>query len=111
VVGSKSRAGRFTLRKGPGTGTGGWAGPRAGLEGCGKSRPPPGFDPRTFSPQPVAIPTALNMKSLVVLSNGTQRTETWHNKEARCNQADEAASPSSPPVIGTEQRDTKHVMY
>jgi len=22
-------------------------GPRAGLDGCGKSRPPPGFDPRT----------------------------------------------------------------
>jgi len=27
--------------------------PRAGLDGCGKSRPPPGFDPRTV--QPVAI--------------------------------------------------------
>ena len=26
---------------------GGWVGPRAGLEGCGKSRPPPGFDPQT----------------------------------------------------------------
>ena len=26
---------------------GGWVGPRAGLDGCGKSRPPPGFDPRT----------------------------------------------------------------
>jgi len=24
---------------------GGWVGPRAGLDGCGKSRPPPGFDP------------------------------------------------------------------
>ena len=23
-------------------------GPRAGLHGCGKSRPPPGFDPRTI---------------------------------------------------------------
>ena len=33
--------------------TGGWVGPRAGLHGCGKSRPPPGFDPRTV--QPVAI--------------------------------------------------------
>jgi hypothetical protein len=32
---------------------GGWVGPRAGLDGCGKSRPPPGFDPRTA--QPVAI--------------------------------------------------------
>ena len=28
----------------------GWVGPRAGLEGCGKSRPPPGFDPRTVQP-------------------------------------------------------------
>ena len=27
--------------------TGGWVSPRAGLDGCGKSRPPPGFDPRT----------------------------------------------------------------
>jgi len=32
----------------PGTGcTGGWVGPRAGLDGHGKSRPPLGFDPRT----------------------------------------------------------------
>ena len=27
--------------------TGGWVGPRAGLDGCGKFRPSPGFDPRT----------------------------------------------------------------
>jgi hypothetical protein len=26
---------------------GGWVGPNAGLDGCGKYRPPPGFDPRT----------------------------------------------------------------
>jgi hypothetical protein len=30
--------------------TGGWVGPRAGLDKCGKSRPPPGFDPRTVQP-------------------------------------------------------------
>jgi len=29
---------------------GGWVGPRAGLDGCGKSRPPSGFDPRTLQP-------------------------------------------------------------
>ena len=31
---------------------GGWVGPRAGLDGCGKSRPPPSpeFDPRTVQP-------------------------------------------------------------
>jgi len=29
---------------------GGWMGPRAGLDRCGKSRPPAGFDPRTVQP-------------------------------------------------------------
>jgi len=29
---------------------GGWVGPRAGLDGCGKSRLPQGFDPRTVQP-------------------------------------------------------------
>jgi hypothetical protein len=29
---------------------GGWVGPRADLVGCGKSRPPMGFDPRTVQP-------------------------------------------------------------
>jgi hypothetical protein len=30
--------------------TGGWVGPKAGLDGCGRSRPPPGFDSRTLNP-------------------------------------------------------------
>jgi hypothetical protein len=30
--------------------TGGWVGPRAGLDRCGKSRPLPEFDPRTVQP-------------------------------------------------------------
>ena len=30
--------------------TGGWEGPRTGLDGCRKFRPPPGFDPRTVQP-------------------------------------------------------------
>ena len=35
-------------RERPGTHcTGGWVGPRAGLDGCEISRPPPEFDPRT----------------------------------------------------------------
>jgi hypothetical protein len=35
-------------RKRPGTHcTGGWVGSRAGLDMCGRSRLPPGFDPRT----------------------------------------------------------------
>ena len=33
-------------------------GPRAGLDGCGKSRPSPGFDP--WAVQRVAIPTELS---------------------------------------------------
>jgi len=38
-------------RKRPGTHCiGGWVGPRAGLDGCGKSRPLPGFNTRTFQP-------------------------------------------------------------
>jgi hypothetical protein len=38
-------------RERPGTHcTGGWVGPWAGLARCGKSRPPPGFDPRTVQP-------------------------------------------------------------
>ena len=38
-------------RERPGTHcTGGWVGLRAGLDRCGKSRPPPGFDPRTVQP-------------------------------------------------------------
>jgi len=38
-------------RERPGTHfIGGWVGLRAGLDTCGKSRPPPGFDPRTVQP-------------------------------------------------------------
>ena len=38
-------------RERPGTHcTGGWVGLRAGLDICGKSRPPPGFDLRTVQP-------------------------------------------------------------
>jgi len=39
---------RFTLAKRPGIHyTGGWVDPRAGLDGCGKFCPPPGFNPQT----------------------------------------------------------------
>jgi hypothetical protein len=38
-------------RESPGTQcTGGWVGTRAGLDVCGKSRPPPGLDLRTVQP-------------------------------------------------------------
>ena len=48
---STPRPGRFTPGKDPvPIVIGGWVGPRAGMDGCGKSRPPPGFDPRTVQP-------------------------------------------------------------
>ena len=51
VGGQRHAPAAFTARKRPGTHcTGGWVGPRAGLDRCEKSRPPPGFDPRTVEP-------------------------------------------------------------
>jgi len=41
----------FYPRERPGTHRiGGWVGPRVGLDGCGKSRPQLGFDPRNVQP-------------------------------------------------------------
>ena len=39
---SRQRPGTHCIR--------GWVGPKAGQDRCGKSRPPPGFDPRTVQP-------------------------------------------------------------
>ena len=48
VAGQRLAAAALLPGKRPGTHcTGGWGGPRAGLDGCGKPRLPPGFDPRT----------------------------------------------------------------
>ena len=58
---SASRPGPLYPRKRPGTHcTGGWVGPRAGLEGCGKSRPHRDLIHGPFSPQRVAIPTEIS---------------------------------------------------
>ena len=48
---------------------GSWVGPRAGLDGCGKSCPPPGFDPQTVQPvasrhTDCAIPAPTSLKIL-----------------------------------------------
>ena len=46
-VGGQGHALTLLPGKRPGTHcTGSWVGPRAGQNRCGKSRPPPGFDPR-----------------------------------------------------------------
>ena len=48
---STPSAGPFTPGKRDGTHhIGSWMGPRAGLDWCGKSRPPPAFDSRTVQP-------------------------------------------------------------
>jgi hypothetical protein len=65
--------------------TGGWLGPRAGLDRCEKSRPPPGFDPRTV--QPVSSrytnnATRPTVQSLVIIAirkcpQGTPCSPVW----------------------------------
>ena len=47
---------------------GDWVGPRAVLDGCGKSRPPLGFDPRTVQSEASryadrALPAHLTLRS------------------------------------------------
>ena len=52
---------------------GGWVSPRTGLDGCGKSRPPPpGFDPRTVQPiasrcTDYAIPAHPCIKFIIII--------------------------------------------
>jgi len=49
VRGQRQAPTALYTRERPGTHcTGGWVEPRVGLDRCGKSRPPPGFDPWTF---------------------------------------------------------------
>jgi hypothetical protein len=51
MVGQRHVPAALPLGKRPGTHCiGGWVGPRAGLDGCKKSRLLPGFDPRTVQP-------------------------------------------------------------
>ena len=51
VAGQRHAPVAVTPRERPGTYCiGGWVGPRVGLDGYGKSRPPPGFDPRAVQP-------------------------------------------------------------
>ena len=49
-------------------------GPRTGSDGCGKSRPPPGFDPQAF--QSVAVPTDSSCHKLRVITCTKGITDT-----------------------------------
>ena len=40
-------------------------GPRTGLDGCGKSQPPPGFDPRTVQPVASRHTTCIKGREIV----------------------------------------------
>ena len=49
VGGQRHPPAALPLGKRPGTHCiGGWVGPKANLDRCKKSRPPPGFDPQTI---------------------------------------------------------------
>ena len=51
VGGQRQALATLPPAKRPGTHCiGGWLGPRAGVDSCGKSHPTPGFDPRTVQP-------------------------------------------------------------
>ena len=69
--------------KSPGTHfIGGWVGPRAGLDGCGKSRPPPpGFDPRTVQPIASRCTDRAIPDHLFVLVKNKKTTDT----EIKCH--------------------------
>jgi len=74
-------------RERPGTYcTGGWVGPRTGLDRCGKISPPPGFDPRTV--QPVAsrytdCATRPNLRSILPSYSGGTVQKWWTSRITR----------------------------
>ena len=66
VAGQRHTLTALSLGNRPGTPfTGGWVGPKAGLDGCGKSRSPPGSDPRTI--QPVTRRYVVRYKKIIFL--------------------------------------------
>ena len=96
VGGSASRPGRLYPRERPVTHcTGGWVGPRAGLDRCGKFRPPTEFDPRSVLPVASRYTdwtTAAHQRVHLKSPNGslnnkeTTRNETKKRKTKKENQ-------------------------
>ena len=46
---------------------GGWVGPRAALDRRGKSRPPPGFGPRTVQPVATTLPRPTMSVDIIII--------------------------------------------
>jgi hypothetical protein len=64
-------------RERPGTDCiGGWVGHKVGLDGCGKSRPPPGFDSRTFQPVASRYTDCAISAPMELLHTGEKRSQT-----------------------------------
>ena len=88
----------FPLGKRPGIPcTGGWVGLRAGLDGCGKSRPPPGFDPRTVQPvasryTDYAIPASVWLTTTYITSNNKTHTRVGAKFQASSLSSEEDVS-------------------
>ena len=77
----------FYPRERPGTHCiGGWVGPRAGLDGCGKSRPPPGFNPRTVQP------VASRCTDWANPAPTTTTTTTTNNNNNTCRNPEETST-------------------
>jgi len=103
---STPRPGHFTPGERPHTNwTGGWVGPRTGLNECGKSRLPPGFDPRTVLPvasrytdwaSPALAYSSIIMK--VIRCQGLVSVRTWTSR--RCWMWPNFQSDLLPPSLG-----------
>ena len=79
--GSASRLGRSYPRERPGTYcTGGWVCPRAGMDRCGKSRPPPGFDPRTVQPVASRYTDWATRPTIILFSNRNITAALWRSR-------------------------------
>ena len=76
------------LRERPGTHcTGGWVGPRAGLDRCGKSRPHPGFDPpdrpaRSQSLYRLSYPTHMHNTYQHIIPKGKGSNCIWNRRRS-----------------------------
>jgi hypothetical protein len=80
VTGQRHSPAALYPRERPGTHcTGGWVGPRAGLDICGKSRPNRDSIPGPSSPYPVAIPIMLPGPQILVWGRWISRGNVYED--------------------------------